>query len=159
LLCRPTPRPFHGWRRLVLRAFGAAVGRECHIYPRARIWAPWNLTCGDYASVADDAEIYNPARVELGEFSIVSQGAYLCGASHDYRSPGFELVSKPIVVGKRAWVAARAIVLLGVSLGEGCVIAAGSVVTRDMPGWTLCAGNPCVPVRPYRPKTEDVGLG
>jgi putative colanic acid biosynthesis acetyltransferase WcaF len=149
LFFRPTPRPFHGWRRFVLRCFGAQVGRHAHIYAGAKIWAPWNLVVGAGAAIADGVEVYNPSTIEIREGAIVSQGAYLCGASHEYESRHFRLVSKPIVVGARAWVAARAIVQMGVTLGDGCVVAAGSVVTRDMPAWTVCAGVPCRPIRAY----------
>ena len=150
LLFRMTPRPMHAWRRFVLRAFGAKVGRGCHVYPKAVIWAPWNLTLGEYAAVADGAEVYNPSPIAIGAFAVVSQGAYLCGASHDYTSNRFPLVSSAIVIGDHAWIAARAIVQMGVTIGTGCVIGAGSVVTRDMPEWTVCAGNPCRVIKPYR---------
>jgi putative colanic acid biosynthesis acetyltransferase WcaF len=142
-LFRPTPRPLHAWRVLLLRAFGATLGQACHIYPGARIWAPWNLECGDRVAIADGAEIYNPSIIRLCDDAIVSQGAYLCGASHDYRERSFPLTTAPIVLEKRAWVASRAIVTMGVRLGEGCVIGTGSVVTSDMPAWSVCAGNPC----------------
>jgi putative colanic acid biosynthesis acetyltransferase WcaF len=79
----------------------------------------------------------------------VSQGAFLCGASHDYRLAGFPLTSAPIRIDAHAWIAARAIVTMGVTIGEGCVIGAGSVVTADMPAWTVCAGIPCRPIKPY----------
>ena len=78
----------------------------------------------------------------LGEGAVVSQGAFLCAASHDYKDPGFPLIHGAIVVGKKAWVAARAIVLMGVTIGEGSVVGAGSVVTSDVPPNTVCAGNP-----------------
>lgn len=149
LLFRPTPRFLHGWRRCLLRAFGARIAERAHIYAGARVWAPWNLVVGREAGIADGADIYNPARVEIGEYAVISQGAYLCGASHDYTSMDFPLISAPIVVGARAWVAARAIVKMGVTLGDGCVVGAGSVVTRDMPAWTVCAGVPCRPIRTY----------
>lgn len=149
LLFRPTPRFCHGWRRLLLQLFGARVGAGAHVYAGAKIWAPWNLVLGREAAIADGADIYNADRIEIGEYAVISQGAYLCGASHDYRSWDFPLVAAPIVVGARAWVAARAIVHMGVTLGEGCVVGAGSVVTRDMPAWTVCAGVPCRPIKPY----------
>ena len=148
-LFRPTPRPFHAWRCFLLRCFGATIGRGAHIYAGARIWAPWNLVVGDDACIADGAEIYNPRRITLGERAVVSQGAYLCGASHDYTQWAFPLIAAPIDVGAHAWVAARAIVHMGVTVGEGTVIGAGSVVTRSMPAWTVCAGVPCHPIRPY----------
>jgi len=149
LLFRPTPRVCHGWRRLLLQLFGARVGAGAHVYAGAKIWAPWNLVLGREAAIADGADIYNADRIEIGEYAVISQGAYLCGASHDYTSWDFPLVAAPIVVGARAWVAARAIVHMGVTLGDGCVVGAGSVVTRDMPAWTVCAGVPCRPIKPY----------
>jgi putative colanic acid biosynthesis acetyltransferase WcaF len=148
-LFRPTPRPLHAWRRVVLRGFGAQIGPDVHIYAGARIWAPWNLIADRAAAIADGAEVYNTSPVRLGEYSVVSQGAYLCGASHEFESKAFPLISAPITVGAHAWIAARAIVQMGVTIGEGCVIGAGSVVTHDMPAWTVCAGVPCRPIRPY----------
>jgi putative colanic acid biosynthesis acetyltransferase WcaF len=147
LLVRTSPRPLHAWRAAVLRAFGARLGRGCRVYPGAKIWAPWNLVCGDGACIADGAEVYNPDVITIGERAVVSQGAYLCGATHDYDAPDFPLTSAPITIGRGAWVAARAIVLPGVTVGEGCVIGAGSVVTRDMPPRTVCVGNPCRVIR------------
>lgn len=87
LLFRPSPRPLHAWRALILRLFGARLGASCHIYPHAIIWAPWLLTCEDSVAIANGAEVYNPAGVTLRSHAIVSQGAYLCGASHDIQDP------------------------------------------------------------------------
>lgn len=143
LCLRHSPRPFHAWRAFLLRLWGARIGRGSRIYPRAVIWAPWNLECGARACIADGAEIYNVAPIVLGEEAVVSQGAYLCAASHDYEQPAFPLVARPIRIGARAWIAARAIVLMGVRIGDDCVIGAGSVVTQDMPANSVCAGNPC----------------
>lgn len=148
LFFRYTPRPLHGWRAFVLRCFGAKLGQGCHIYSRARIWAPWNLNCADQAAIADDAIIYNQARVTLGYRSVVSQGAHLCTGTHNYQSPVFELIAKPISVGDHAWVCAEAFVHPGVTIAEGAVIGARSVVTKDMPAWMVCAGHPCAPMKP-----------
>jgi putative colanic acid biosynthesis acetyltransferase WcaF len=118
------------------------LGPRCHIYPAARIWAPWNLICGAAACVADDAEVYNPVRVTIGCDAVISQGALLCTATHDYRDPNFPIVHGQITIGAGAWIAARAIVLPGVSIGERTVIGAGAVVTRSMPSDVVCGGNP-----------------
>jgi putative colanic acid biosynthesis acetyltransferase WcaF len=149
-LVRVSPRPLHKWRRLVLMCFGAKLGPGSHVYPKALIWAPWNLRMGKAACIGDRAEVYNPCPIEIGDFAVISQGAYLCGASHDYRRWDFPLISRPITIGDHAWVAARAIVHMGVRVGEGCVIGAGSVVTKDMPAWSVCAGNPCRVLKSYR---------
>lgn len=143
LLFRTSPRPFHAWRAMLLRAFGARLGSGCHICPKAVIWAPWNLECGDGACIADSAEVYNPSLIKIGALAVISQGAYLCGASHDYTLEEFPLTSKPITVGDGAWIGARAIVLMGVNVGEQSVVGAGSVLTKDVPPRVVCAGNPC----------------
>lgn len=142
VLFRLSPRPFHAWRAFLLRCFGAKLGRNCHIYGRARIWAPWNLTCDELATIGDEAIIYNPARITLGSHAIISQQAYLCGATHDYEDPKFPLVAFPISIGSYAWVCARATVQPGVSVGEGAVLALGSVATHDLEPWTVYGGVP-----------------
>jgi putative colanic acid biosynthesis acetyltransferase WcaF len=139
---RTSPRPFHAWRSILLRCFGAKLGKNCHIYGRARIWAPWNLECDELATIGDEAIIYNPAPVTLGSHAIISQQAYLCGATHDYENPNFPLVAFPISIGSYAWVCARATVQAGVSIGEGAVLALGSVATRDLQPWTVYGGVP-----------------
>ena len=143
LFFRPSPRPLHAWRALLLKLWGAQLGEGCHIYPRAIIWAPWNLECGAHACIADGAEIYNVEKIVIGKDAVISQGAFLCAASHDYANADFPLIAKPIRVGDRTWIAARAIVLMGVTVGDDCVIGAGSVVTKDVPAKSVCAGNPC----------------
>lgn len=142
LLFRLTPRPMFGWRSIVLRAFGATMGHNCHVYPSARIWAPWNLVCDDAVAIAEDSVVYNPAQVTLGSHAIVSQQAYLCGASHDVRDSAFPLIAEEIHIHADAWVCARAVVQMGVTMGEGSVLALGSVATRDLEPWTIYGGVP-----------------
>ena len=150
VLFRPSPRPLHAWRALLLRCFGARLGPHCHIYPRARIWAPWNLECADAVSIADEAEIYNPSRISLGSHAIVSQQAYVCGATHDYNDPSFPLISFPMTIGSWAWICARASIAPGVNVGAGAVLGLGSVATHDLACWTVYAG---VPARAIKQRT------
>jgi putative colanic acid biosynthesis acetyltransferase WcaF len=147
LLFRTSPRSLHAWRSFLLRSFGARIGASCHVYPGARIWAPWNLVCGDVVAIADEAVIYNPARVVLGSHSTVSQQAYLCGATHDYNDPRFPLIAAPIEVGSYAWVCARATVQAGVRIAEGAVLGLGAVATRDLEPWSINVGVPARKVK------------
>ena len=147
LLYRPSPRPLHGWRSFLLRFFGAQMGPDCHFYPSSKVWAPWNLVCGDVVALADGAEIYNPWTVTLGSHSTISQQAYVCTASHDVDDPAFPMVGAPVTIGDHAWICARAAVLPGVSLGPGAVLALGSIATHDLAQWTLYAGAPARPMR------------
>jgi putative colanic acid biosynthesis acetyltransferase WcaF len=118
LLYRPSPRPLHAWRSMLLRLFGAQMGP------------------------GDGAEIYNPSLITMGSHAIVSQNAYLCGATHDYEDPAFPLYSMPITLGAYSWVAARACVSPGVTLGDGAILGLASVATRDLEPWSIYAGNP-----------------
>lgn len=147
LLFRPSPRPCHAWRAFLLRAFGARLGSHCHVYPEAKIWAPWNLVMDDHAGMADGVTCYSMATVTLGKKVVVSQGAHLCTGTHDYESPSFQLYALPITVGDEAWLCAECFLGPGVTIGEGAVIGARSVVTKDMPAWTVCAGQPCKPIK------------
>lgn len=148
LFFRYTPAPLHFWRSFLLRLFGAKVGRGVHVYPKARIWAPWNLTLGDQCGVANGAILYSQGKIKIGRRAVVSQGAHLVAGTHDYNRPGFPLITKPIVIHDYAWVAADAFVHPGITVGEGCVVGARSVVTANMPAWTVCAGHPCQPLKP-----------
>jgi putative colanic acid biosynthesis acetyltransferase WcaF len=150
LLFRPTPRPLHAWRAMLLRLFGARLGKNCHVYAGARIWAPWNLVCDDAVCIADEVVVYNPAPVTLGSHCVVSQQAYLCGAGHDIDDPAFPMVSRPIQLGRYAWIGARATVCPGVRVGDGAVLGLGGVATRDLEPWTVYAGMPARPVRSRR---------
>jgi putative colanic acid biosynthesis acetyltransferase WcaF len=155
LLYKTSPRPLHSWRSFLLRLFGAKMGPNCHFYPRSKVWAPWNLICAEQVTAGDGVEIYNPAPVTLGSHAILSQEAYLCGATHDYDNPAFPLIAYTMDIGPYAWVCARASVAPGVNVGEGAVLGLGSVATRSLEAWTVYAGVPAVKVKERR--QFDVG--
>jgi putative colanic acid biosynthesis acetyltransferase WcaF len=142
LLYRPSPTPLHGWRRMLLRLFGAEIGAGAHPYPSARIWAPWNLEMGEASCLAPGVDCYSVDRITLGARAIVSQRASLCSATHDHNDPAFPLVTAPISIGADAWVAAEAFIGPGVAIGEGAVVGARTVAMRDVPARTVVAGNP-----------------
>lgn len=142
-LFRPSPRPLHKWRAFLLKLFGARLGTNVHVYPATKIWAPWNLILGNHVGIADGVTIYNMDIIKIGCYSVISQGAHLCGGSHDYNSPNFQLYAKPIILGEHVWVCAEAFVSLGVTIPDGVVIGARSLVTRSiMEPWTVHAGHP-----------------
>jgi len=154
LLYRPSPRPMHGWRTMLLKLFGATMGPNCHFYPKARIWAPWNLVCADQVTAADGVEIYNPAPMHFGSHAIVSQDAYLCGATHDYNSAAFPLIAYEMRFGAYSWVCARASVGPGVNVAEGAVLGMSAVATRSLEAWTVYTGNPATAVKTRVNTTE-----
>ena len=143
LLFKYSPRPLHGWRSFLLKSFGAKVGKGVHVYPGVKIWAPWNLILDDECGIASGVELYSQGVITVGKRAVISQGSYICTGTHDYNDKGFPLYTLPITIGDHAWVAAGVFIHPGVTIGNGCVIGARSVVTKDMPEWTVCAGFPC----------------
>lgn len=144
LLFRTTPRGslFRLWRIALLKLFNAKVHWSCSVLPSCRIWQPWKLTMGKYACLSENVDCYSVADVIIGDQATISQGARLCTAGHDMSSRIMELTTHPITVGANSWVAGWAIVLPGVTIGEGAVVAAGAVVTKDVAPWTVVGGNP-----------------
>jgi len=147
LLFRPSPKLMLGWRRLLLRLFGARIGRGAKIMPSAKLWAPWNLTMAEEACLSYDVDCYCVDSVRIGAHATVSQYSFLCTATHDVTDPHMRLLTAPIVIGDGAWVCADVFVGPGVPIGEGAVIGARSTVLEDMPTWTICTGSPCRPRR------------
>lgn len=147
LFCRPSPRRAHGWRRFWLRVFGARIGRGTRIYPDVRFWAPWNFTCGEFCILGERSQFQSMATISLGDRVVVSQEAYIATGTHELETSDFELVARPVRVGSRAWIAARAFVLPGVTIGEGAVVGAQAVVSKSVEPWTVVAGNPARIIR------------
>jgi putative colanic acid biosynthesis acetyltransferase WcaF len=143
LLFRPFPGPlFWRWRNFILRLFGAEIGKDSKISNTAKIWAPWNLTVGKVTSIGPGANIYTTDKISIGDKVTISQGAYLCSASHDISKINKPLITKPITIESFSWVCADAFVGMGVTIGEGAVVGARASVFKDVEPWTVVGGNP-----------------
>ena len=147
------PRPFGALRVALLKLSGAKIGQRCHLEPGIKILMPWNLEFGDDVAIGREVEFLNFAPVRIASMTVVSQYCYLCTGTHDYTHPHFPLKYLPITIGSECWLAARAFVGSGVTIGNGTVIGACAVVTKNMPAWMVCAGNPCQPLKPREVKT------
>ncbi|MCK0195606.1 putative colanic acid biosynthesis acetyltransferase [Ancylobacter sp. 6x-1] len=143
LFFRPTPRfCLEKWRLFLLRAFGAKIGHGSRVAPSCTVWAPWNLTMGNYACLADGVDCYSIAPISLGDYSTVSQRSFLCSASHDPYLLERPLFAKPISIASHAWVCAEAFIGPGITVAEGAVVGARAVVVKNVEPWTIVAGNP-----------------
>jgi putative colanic acid biosynthesis acetyltransferase WcaF len=141
---------FHNWygfRRMLLRAFGARIASSARIRPSVRVEIPWNLEVGDDSAVGDRAILYCLGPVRIGARVTISQGAHLCAGTHDYQTPAMALKRLPITIGDDAWIAAEAFVGPGVVVGEGAILGARSVAMRDLAPWGIYSGHPAVRVR------------
>lgn len=143
VFARPLPRSAgSGWKRFLLRSFGAKIHPTAVVYSSVKVYYPANLVMEEYSCLASDVDCYNVAPIYIGANSTVSQGAYLCTASHDISSPLNPLITAPIVIEDQAWVAAKAIVGMGVTIGQGAVVGAGACVFKNVEPWTVVGGNP-----------------
>lgn len=130
-----------GPRHALLRLFGAKIDKKALIYSSCTIFAPWNLVVGR-ACIGPHTELYNKAMIKVGDDCAISQGAYLCTASHDISSVMLPLTIAPIEIKDKVWIAADAFVGKGVTIGEGAVIGARACVFKNVDSWTVVGGNP-----------------
>ncbi|MCK1434946.1 WcaF family extracellular polysaccharide biosynthesis acetyltransferase [Bradyrhizobium sp. 15] len=137
-----SPQPAYGWRRMLLRIFGAEVGKGVLVRPTARVTYPWKVKLGNYCWVGDNAELYSLGPITIGNNAVVSQRSYLCAATHDYKDTTFPLVAKPVVVESEAWIAADCFIAPGVTVGAGAIVAARSTVIRSVGPASIVAGHP-----------------
>jgi putative colanic acid biosynthesis acetyltransferase WcaF len=143
-----SPQFMFGWRRWLLRLFGAKVGRGVLLRPSVRVTYPWNVSIGDYAWVGDDVVLYSLGEIEIGEHAVVSQRSYLCAASHDYTRVDFPIYARKVTLEAQAWLATDVFVAPGVTIGKGAVVGARSSVFHDLPPMMVCVGSPARPTRP-----------
>lgn len=150
VLARFTPPPLHPWRRLILRLFGARVGKGARVHASAAIWLPANLELGDHALIGPGARIYNQGRIRIGARTVISQRAHLCASSHAIDDPHFQLVLRPVTIGAGCWVAAEAFVGPGVTMADGAVLAARGALFDDAEADGVYRGNPAVKIKERR---------
>lgn len=129
-------------RNAILRAFGAKIPYRSLVYSSCDIWAPWNLEVGKYSCVGANVNLYCKDRIIIKDNAVVSQGVFLCTASHDITTPKHTLITAPIIIEDHAWVASEAFVGMGVTIGEGVVVGARAVVVKNVNPWTVVGGNP-----------------
>jgi putative colanic acid biosynthesis acetyltransferase WcaF len=143
-----------GWRRAILRMFGAKVGRGAIIYASTKIFHPWLLEIGDHTTLARGVDVYNLGPIKIGSHTTVSQGAMLCAGSHDYTISHLPLLRPPITIGSGVWIAVQAFIGPGVTVGDNTVVGARAVVVRDVPGGVVVGGNPAKVIKEREMKTS-----
>jgi putative colanic acid biosynthesis acetyltransferase WcaF len=143
-----SPQLLYGFRNWLLRRFGARIGKGVRIRPSVGITYPWKLEVGDWCWIGDHVTLYTLGEIAIGANAVISQHSYICAASHDYTLPTFDIFSRPVHIGREAWLAAGVFVAPGVTIGNGAVIGARSVVLKDMPAMMVCAGHPATPLHP-----------
>lgn len=139
--------PFRSPKPVLLRLFGAKVGRGVVIHPGVNIKFPWKLRIGDQVWIGQRAWLDNIDTLTIQSNVVISQGAMLILGSHDYKKPDYPTMAGPVVLEEGSWVGAGAIVLGGVTLKSHALLSAGSVTGKNLKAYTIYRGNPAIPVR------------
>ena len=142
LFFRTSPQIFYGWRNMLLRSFGAKIGKHVLIRPSVRITYPWKLEIGDYSWIGDDVVLYSLGQIRIGRNSVVSQKSYICAGSHDYTRPAFDILASTVTIEDEVWLATDVFVAPGVTIGKGAVVGARSSVFKSVGGGYVYSGNP-----------------
>lgn len=156
-LFRLSPQPCYGWRRWLLRLFGATIGDGVVIRQSARITYPWKVTIGANSWIGDRAELYSLERIEIGRDVCISQDAYLCTGSHDMQVLDFAYDCHPVVIEDEAWIASGSFVAPGVTVGAGAVVGARALVLKSLAPGGVYAGQPARFLRQRRPGETVAG--
>ena len=134
---------FNGFRLALMRLFGASfTGKGISVHAGATIVGPGNITVGATSSIGNHAWVYALDKIEIGDKTCIGEYVKLLAGYHDISTMNFAFRTKPIKIGSCVWIATGAMVLPGVTIGDGAVVAAGSVVTKDVEPWTVVGGNP-----------------
>jgi len=144
---RMSPNILYGWRNLLLRAFGARIGKRVRIRSTTRVTYPWKLTIGDYVWVGDGCVFYNLGEIVLGSHVAIAHDVYFCAGLHDYRKLDFPIGQKPIRIEDEVWIPNDVFVGPGVTIGKGSIVGTRSTVLNDLPGGMICYGYPAKAVR------------
>lgn len=143
-----SPQFMYGWRRFLLRLFGAKIGLQVLVRPSARITYPWKLTIGDHSWIGDNVELYTLGEIHIGMNTVISQRSYICTGSHDISTPSFDILQQPINIGNQVWIATDVFVAPGVTISDAAVIGTRSTVLTDLPEAMICYGYPAKPIKP-----------
>ena len=143
-----SPRPFWGWRRMMLRCFGAKISEHVRIHPSVKITIPWNLKIDRYVGIGDKAILYALGPISIGASSTISQNAHICAGSHNFRDGKMTLTKPAIIIGKDVWVCADAFIGPDVTISDKALIGARAVITNNVNSNVIMVGNPAKIIGP-----------
>lgn len=146
-LFRWSPQFLYGWRRWLLRRFGAQIGKDVLIRPTVRVTYPWKVHIGDYSWIGDDVVLYSLGDIEIGTNTVISQKSYICTGNHDFSKQNFPIYALPVKIGNQVWIATDVFVAPGVTIGDGTVVGVRSTVLHNLPAGMICYGTPAQEIR------------
>jgi len=132
---------------LILKFFGAKIGKKVIIKPWVKVKFPWNLILGNAVWLGESVWIDNISEVNIGNNVCISQGALLITGNHNYSSEFFELISKPIIIEDGAWVCAKSTVVGGITIHSHAILSIQSMASHNLNPYSIYSGNPAVHIK------------
>jgi putative colanic acid biosynthesis acetyltransferase WcaF len=147
LFFKTSPQFLYGWRRFLLRCFGAKIGKGVIIRPSTHIQFPWKVSIGDYSWIGDEVVLYSLGDIDIGNNVVISQRSYICTGTHDYTDLTFPISAQKIIIEEGCWLATDVYVAPNVIIGKGTVVGARSSVFKSLPAGKICVGSPAKPIK------------
>lgn len=151
--------PFYFVRKLVYLAAGVKIGPQSHIHMGAQFFYPANVKIGQGTIIGQNAFLDGRERLVIGNHVDIASEVMIYNSKHDINSEDFHAVSAPVEIGDYVFVGPRAIILPGVKVGKGAVVAAGAVVTKDVPPFAIVGGVPAKVIGERKIKNPNYKLG
>ncbi len=146
--------PINLLRHIVLRLLSCNLASDSYIGRCIDIRKPKNITIGSESAINKKVLLDGRGgNLVIGNNVDIAQEVQIWTLQHDYNSPTYRAIGKSVTIGDYVWIGSRAIILPGVKIGKGAVIAAGSIVTKDVPEFTVVAG---VPAKKIAERTENL---
>lgn len=142
-----SPQFFYGWRRFLLRLFGAKIGKGVLLRPSVKVTYPWNIEIGDYSWIGEDNILYSLGKITIGSNVALAHKVYINTGGHKYKKVSFDIFAQPVVIEDECWLTNDVYVAPGVTIGKGSIIAARSSVLKDIPAGKVCVGTPARPIK------------
>lgn len=142
-----SPQFFYGWRRFLLRMFGAKIGKGVLLRATVKVTYPWNIEIGDYSWIGEDNVLYSLGKIKIGSHVALAHKVYINTGGHQYDKVSFDIFSEPVVIEDECWLTNDVYVAPGVTIGKGSIIAARSSVLKSMPGGKICVGTPAIAIK------------
>ena len=151
--------PSHLFRNLVYRLAGIKLGKKTVVHMGARFFYPKNITIGDGTIVGNNVFIDGREKVTIGKHTDIASEVLIYNSEHNLSDPAFMAIQEPVVIGNYCFIGPRVIIMPGVKIGDGAVVAGGAVVTKDVPTKTIVGGVPAKEIGQRKVKELNYSLG
>lgn len=151
--------PSHSFRLFVYRLVGMKIGPKSTLHIGCRFFDPGGITIGVGTIVGDRCFLDGRAKLTIGSHVDIASEVMIYNSEHDLESDDFHAVDVPVSIGDYVFIGPRAIILPGVKVGKGAVVAAGAVVTKDVPDFAIVGGVPAKEIGQRQNKDLHYKLG